>query len=91
MRAGLALLGVAFLILGAMNLLEIIGAAHPDKQFGDVFFAVLFFAVAILCGGFALRGTAGFSRRRCPSCGRRNARRVSLCQHCYRALPDQAQ
>ena len=88
MRIVVGLLGVAFLILGGMNLLEVIGAARPDKQLGDVFFAVLFFAVAILCGVFALRGTAGIRARHCPSCGRRNARRVSLCRYCHRVLPE---
>jgi len=64
------LLGVAFLLLGGMNLLEVIGAARPDKQLGDVFFAVLFFAVAILCGVFALRGTAELAKRQAEAIAR---------------------
>jgi hypothetical protein len=66
MRTALALLRTAFLLLGGVNLFEVIGAARPDKQLGAVFFAALFFAVALVCWAFAMRGTAGVRARRCP-------------------------
>jgi hypothetical protein len=85
MRTALLFLGAAFLLLGGWNLL----AAVAGKRTAEAaFLAGLFVAAAIVCWALATWGPAGFRRRRCPRCGRRNAWRANRCWHCHRALPE---
>ena len=58
MRVVLIVLACIFLLLGGLNLLEVFGTARADTNTGAALFALVFFAVAILCFVFWL-GSGG--------------------------------